>query len=37
MTVHLAKIKLKSFDNNCYTLGFLLDLTEAIDKIDHDI
>ena len=28
---------LKSFENNCYTLGVFIDLTKAFDTVDHNI
>ena len=28
---------LKSFENNCYTLGVFIDLTKAFDTVDYNI
>ena len=28
---------LKSFENNCYTLGVFIDLTKALDSVDNKI
>ena len=33
--VHLVNKILKSFENNCYTLGVFIDLTKAFDTVDH--
>ena len=35
--VHLVNEILKSFENNCYTLGVFIDLTKAFDTVDHNI
>ena len=35
--VYLVNKILKSFENNCYTLGAFIDLTRAIDTVDHNI
>ena len=32
--VHLVKEILKSFENNCYNLGVLIDLAKAFDTVD---
>ena len=35
--VYLVNEILKSFENNCYTLGVFIDLTKALDTVDHNI
>ena len=35
--VYLVNEVLKSFENNCYTLGVLINLTKAFDMVDHNI
>ena len=35
--VYLVNEILKSFENNCYTLGVFIDLTKALDMVDHNI
>ena len=35
--VHLVNEILKSFDNNCYTLGVFIDLSKAFDTVDHNV
>ena len=37
MIVCLVNEILKSFENNCYTLGVFIDLTKAFDTVDHNI
>ena len=35
--VHLVNEILKSFENNCYTLGIFINLTKAFDTVDHNV
>ena len=35
--VYLINEILKSFENNCYTLGVFIDLTKALDTVGHNI
>ena len=35
--VYLVNEVLKSFENNCYTLGVLINLTNAFETVDHNI
>ena len=35
--VYLVNEILKSFENNCYTLGVFIDLTKAFDTVGHNI
>ena len=35
--VYLVNKNLKSFENNCYTLGVFIDLTKTFDTVNHNI
>ena len=35
--VHLENKILKSFNNNCYTLGVFIDIKNTLDMVDHNI